>query len=590
MRHHILFVLLVLLAVIGCTTKGERSATRGSVECVSEAVLADSLCDDACMLELYEHDSERVLAMIASAELSGGLSAFRADLLRATLFTLSVYNQRQAVAQQLCEQLLHHDSVQASLFYQQRVLELLVNASRMRHDDERWLRGAMQFYELLHRRGNEAEALRMKAEIGLVMTHLGQVDEGLAKIDEAIAHLDGLQGFDALLSYVLASKRKITVLREQGRHADVLPVARGIEQCLSSYAEHPADYADGSPREPRTAEERQDYCDFYGAQAMAFKAAAYAELGNKDSARAELSRFGKSSYAHSLDGRTMIAPTLGRLGDYAAMLAIYNEVEANLGSDTLRYDHAEILLARAEAAEAQGLLAQSLTYRKRYEQLCQTLNDRLHRSQTHHYAARYHAQEQQMEIERQNVELSRQNIYIDMGVLLMLLAVTFAAYFLRQKRILDHKNHVLLEQISEAMAHKEKATAPLPTVATEPPAADADLSSLTDEQLFQYLRDTILREQLYLNPVCDRQTITARFGISEKRVGAAFGKGSDYKSLASFVRDSRLEHACKLLRQHPEMTIGSVATASGFSNHTRFTADFKARYSVSPTEYRSLTT
>ena len=270
-----------------------------------------------------------------------------------------------------------------------------------------------------------------------------------------------------------------------------------------------------------------------------------------------------------------------------------------------------------------------IDYRKRYDRLTQTLNDRLHRNQTHDYAARYHAQEQQMEIERQNAELTRMNYYISMGVLITLLAVAFAIYFFRQKRMLYHKNHVLVEQISGAIEYKRRyreslppasigaahaaspdTHAPLRAPATTdvgtatPPAADstdageaaapmasvtpADLNSLTDEQLFQYISGVILSEKLYLNPVCDRQTITDRFGLSEKRVGAAFSKGSSYKSLASFVRDSRLEYACQLLRQNPGMTIGSVAQASGFSNHTRFTADFKARYSVSPTEFRSL--
>ena len=37
------------------------------------------------------------------------------------------------------------------------------------------------------------------------------------------------------------------------------------------------------------------------------------------------------------------------------------------------------------------------------------------------------------------------------------------------------------------------------------------------------------------------------------------------------------------------MTIGEVAASSGFASHTRFTADFKTRYSVSPTEFRSMT-
>jgi len=339
-----------------------------------------------------------------------------------------------------------------------------------------------------------------------------------------------------------------------------------------------------------------DFHDFYNGQAIAFKAAAYAELGDKVNARNELALFGKTTYGHSLDGRKMIAPTLGKLGDYTTMLAIYDDAETELRGDTLRYDYAEILLARAQAAEAQGRYNACLSYRKHYESLMQLLNEQLHRNQTHEYAARYHAQEQQMEIERQQAEIARKNTGISMGIVIILLAIAFAIYFFWQKRIVDHKNHVLVEQISDAIKYKKRFEEARQTVIQEatdkdvlPPTTDVqNLNAMTDEQLFQYMSDIIIREKLYLNPVCDRQTIVERFGLSEKRVGAAFSKGSTYKSLASFVRDSRLEYACQLLRQNPEMTIGNVATASGFSNHTRFTADFKTRYSVSPTEFRAL--
>lgn len=216
-----------------------------------------------------------------------------------------------------------------------------------------------------------------------------------------------------------------------------------------------------------------------------------------------------------------------------------------------------------------------------------------------------------MEIERQQAIIGRKNLIMAMSAIIMLLACAFAFYFFRQKRFVDYKNHVLVEQMSEAIDYKQKYEEAMQSAKgysqkyeetlqaikgetveeTESTvkAAEPDLNAMTDEELFQYMSGVILSEQLHLKPVCDRQTITSRFGLSEKRVGAAFAKGSNFKSLASFVRDSRLEHAAQLLRQHPEMTIGEVAASSGFASHTRFTADFKTRYSVSPTEFRSMT-
>ena len=560
---------------------------------------------------LYEQTPQRALALIDSAQETGVLPPFRADLLRARLFSGSITNPRQEQALQLSEALLLHDSVKASPAFQREVLEILVNASRMRHDDQLWMRYATQLCSLLRQQDDEDDALRTEAEIGLVLTHLGQHQRGLAKIDHSIDRLDGQRRVRALNALVLSLKRKIVVLRETGRHADILPVAQHIQDRLDDYSRHPDDYDDHSPYLPKSAEARADYCDFYGAQAIAFKAAARAATGDDASARRELQAFAATNYGHSLDGQLMIAPTLSRLGLYDRMLAIYDEAQAKMGSDTLRNDYADILLARAEAAEAQGRLAQSIAYHKRHAALVDTLNERLHRSDAQRYAARYHAQEQQIEINQREAEATHIRIIAIALAIGLVGVVGFALYFFWQKRSIDRKNRVLVAQISDALYYKkryeelEKHVAQTATDDAAPdvapscqvsegapqgasPAPSTDLSAMTDEQLFQHISHVVLQEKLYLNPLCDRQMIINRFGISEKRVGAAFSKGSSYKSVASFIRDSRLEYACQLLRQTPEMSIGSIAQASGFSNHTRFTADFKMRYSVSPTYFRQM--
>jgi len=610
MRLSALHNILLLLAIAGLLS----SCSKRHPNTPRSLGSIDTLYTETRAMALYEQDPERSLAMIESAEISGTLPDFRANLLRAKLFTLSTNNQRQEVAHQLCEELLQHDSVQENPTYQHEVLELLVNASRMRHDDEQWLRWAMQLSALLRSQGAYAEALRTEAEIGLVMTHLGQVSDGLAKIDDALQQLDGQPTFAALQAFVLASKRKIVVLRETGSHDQILPVAERLQERLNDFAEHPDVFTD----KPMAEAERNDFIDFYGAQATAFKAAAYAETGRRHEARHELDIFSRTAYSRTLDGRKMIAPTLGLLGDYTQMLTICNEAEAEMQGDTLRHDYAEILLARAVAAEAQGRMATAIDFRKRYEALLQTLNSRLQQSQAHDYAARYHAQEQKMEIDRREADAERNGIIALSLTVVLLGVVGFVFYLFKQKRNITRKNRLLVEQISDAIEYKKRYETLL-TQKVSPKgegwqrsspglqASDGaegsdnadtddapteeektDLSALTDEALFQCLSEAIRREQLYLNPVCDRQFITDRFGLSEKRVGAAFSKGSTYKSLPSFIRDCRLEYACQLLRQKPEMSIGAVAAASGFSNHTRFTADFKARYSVSPTEFRSL--
>lgn len=600
-QHLIILCTVVTVAAImaSCSTNAGRGGRR-------KPQPSDSLYTEAAAMVFYDTLPERSLQLIDSAEIVGNLTDFRASLLRAQVYSYSSVLQRQDTVQQICRMLLQHDSVQANASCRQSVLEVLVNASRMRHDDEQWMHWAVQLADLLREQGYETEALRTEAEIGLVLTHLGQDSTGMDKIDGCIRELSSVRRFNELDASIIAMKRKINALSEMGRHADVLPVAQAIEDRLADYQAHPDAYHDGSYREPENEESRAEYIDFYGAQATAFKAAAYAEVGDASNARLALDAFARTRYGRSLDGRKMVAPTEGRLGDYEGMLSTYDEVERQLmeKGDTLRADYADMLRARAGVAEAQGRLSASLSYHRRYEELSRALWQRLLHSQAQQYAARYQTQQQQMEIERREAEATRNGLVALAATIGLLAALAFAVYFFVQKRLTSRKNRILVEQITEAIEYKRKyeerasssmdaQAAPAQETADEPTVEKVapdpqDPGSLTDEQLFQYISEVILRERLYLNPVCDRQTIIERFGLTEKRVGKAFSKGSTYKSLPSFIRNCRLEYACQLLRQHPEMTIGNVAIASGFSNHTRFTADFKQRYSVSPTEFRSL--
>ena len=110
------------------------------------------------------------------------------------------------------------------------------------------------------------------------------------------------------------------------------------------------------------------------------------------------------------------------------------------------------------------------------------------------------------------------------------------------------------------------------------------MDELNDEQLFDYLSNIIRSEELFLNQSFSRQLLIDRFHINERRIGAAF---SCCEGLPDFIRDLRLEYACQLITDNPEMSISDVATASGFSNLTVFGRDFKRKYEVTPTYFRS---
>ena len=570
--------------MIGCTGKGSlpfgKGGGRGHVPQAS-----DTLYTEQAAMDVYGTQPERALVIIDSAEIVGNLTGDRASLLRAKVFCLTCGEERLDTARQICEALLQSDFVKDAPENREPVLDLLVAISRKKNDNEQWLRWATEKATFCRQQGNETEALRTEAEIGIILTHLGRQDEGMAKLDDVIRQLDGTRKFNETDACIIALKRKINVLQEHECYAEIIAPATLVVEKMNDYEQHPSDFHDGTYREPEAADV-PGYCDFYRSQAYGFLAYAYANMGDLANARQNLTLFEQSQYGQTFDGRKTIAPTWCKLGDYDKMLAVYDEVEQRMGSDTICFDYATILHDRAIAAEARAVLGDlqaarhAYDYMSRYAALSQSLNDSLQASEAHEYAARYHAQEQQLQIEREQAKSARKNIYIWSFVIISLLAIAIAAILFYRNREIKRKNRILAQQIAEALTAKEKLKAVTPTDNA------TDLSMLSDADLFQHLSTFIEREQLFLDSACDRQMLTERFSLSKERIGNAFVRGGGYKNVSAYVNTLRLDFAAQMLTDRPDLDVSQVAQASGFSSHRYFSTCFKQRFGLSPSDYR----
>ncbi|MCR5197185.1 MAG: helix-turn-helix domain-containing protein [Prevotella sp.] len=545
-----------------------------------------------------------VLAMVActgGGTAAGGSAGFEQELELARSYTYPSDTLNLDTAHRMGLALLEHDSVGANVANRMKVLRLLTDVARMGLDYEELLKWATQLATLCRENNQPTEALRTESEIGTVLTHLGQRKEGMAMLDRAISQLEPRRSFSEFDACTIAMKRKLTALillppvvlagdttTVAGRYAGIIALADRFVARLNDYEQHPGDYADGSARQP-AAGEVAGYCSFYRTQAYAFLAQAYATLGQKDQARHYLALFEQSDYGKTLNGRSAVTETQRMLGDYDKILATYDEIEKIGGGDTLNPNYVRQLRGRAIAAEARGDHAASQHYWLRHSILSEAVNDQLQASQAQDYAARYHNQELEMALrEVQVTHLKNLMINVIVGMVTFFIAA-LAVYAFRQRRLLRQKNRILIGQVTDAMKYKqlyERLKIHHKSAAGTTPAELPDLSSLSDTELFEYINDVVRHEQLFITTICDRQALVERFHLSEKRIGAAFSKGSPFKSLASYVRDTRLEYACMLLHENPTMTISEVASASGFPSYARFATDFKNKYSVSPTEFR----
>lgn len=612
---HIILLLLSIL-VIGCGGDGEKRAKASQS--------ADTLNTAEAAMRVYDENPELALEIIDSGVAVGNIEEDLATFLRAKVYTQSTSMQEPDTARQMLESLLKKPYVTESPSNHEMVLDLLITVSRLRDDNVQYMRWATEKVDLCRQQNLETEALRTEAEIGLLLTQMGEEEKGLAKLDGIIATLIGQRHFDEADACIIALKRKINALYSLKRPAEAIPLAQRIIAKTDDYREHYADYADGSYRMPGNKEDVDDYCNFYSAQAHGYLARSYAEMANKqlaasgqqvtgsnpnaqsyqqpakkylDSARYHLALYEKSSYGQSEDGQVAIAPTLGLLGDYDRMLTIFDRLEKELGDDTLTSQYAIILKGRARAASARGDYRAANGYWKRFSALNDRLNTQLLKGRAYEYATRYHLQEEQLkaENERQNAETNRRASLAHLVLAMVILALCI---WLALSRVsAGRRNKLLVSQIAEAVEYKnivetqkaEESKEPQwenePADLELPKAENNRFRGMTDDEIYEFLCMAIRNEKLFTDPNFSRQTLTELYGINDHHIGAIFSNGN---GLNDYIREIRVEYACWLFNNKPEMTISEVAVACGFSSLPVFSREFKRKLEVTPSYYRSL--
>lgn len=141
--------------------------------------------------------------------------------------------------------------------------------------------------------------------------------------------------------------------------------------------------------------------------------------------------------------------------------------------------------------------------------------------------------------------------------------------------------------VDEGSQHHAEVDATTETKANNDAAEveKVDLSGMTDEELFQHITRVIMSEEMFRWPDFNRAAAMEHFSLSAARIGSAFAKGGG-RSLPEYVRNCRLDYACRLMVEQPDLNFVQIGKASGFQLTTTFYHDFKARFGVAPAEYR----
>lgn len=533
---------------------------------------------------IHAYQPRRALAIIDSAVIVGNASPFMADFLRAKTYAESELDPGKDTTVSLCLALLQSDSTKtdtkSGIDNRCNVLGLLISIYRGKGDYSEWLKYSKELSDLEHAYGNETDALRMDAEVGLIMTSLGWREEGMEKLDNAINSLKGHKSLDKLDAFIVSTKRKIALLDSENDFVAIIPLAQSILSELDRYELDPGSYAEDSYRIPSNSN-RQRWADWYRAQALCYAANAFAQKkpSEPDSARYYINRYRTLEYGSSFSGRWLALPSAAALGEWGEVTAVTDKAFTRLQDDTLSRDYARAMFYRAQALKASGKMSEAYRLISKFTELNTALNLELIKSSANDMVANYKVRTNELELQKARNK-ARTNWVLMLTILfIFLLATAFTIWHRFQRLQIAQKNKTLVRMIDGIREPDD------PEDEDEAESEPSDNGSNPDPELFSRIDEAIKSEKLYSNQFLQRQDIIDRFGINRHALNALLNCYADGHSFPAYINSIRMQEALRLLKTDPGMSISEVAAAVGFSP-ANLREQFKRSYGMTPAEYR----
>lgn len=331
--------------------------------------------------------------------------------------------------------------------------------------------------------------------------------------------------------------------------------------------------------------------------------------------------------------------------DYLMAAGRYQEVLQSIrdyrhyqeeGRDTINYFYLEYNLAYE--AKVQNILgnykAAADAYRRMYV-ISDSLRIRDRKNGAIELATIYETKEKEEQLAHQTARLHENQMILSFAACLIGLLGFLLWRIIRHSRIVKSKNQAMVGTINdllgfrdelfrrkeENLALKEQLQAaeeelhkqngmvatslPITETVISPVPADIPSSELpetensvdsdipegveeanSDRALFDRVEYEIIGRKLYLQPDFSRDELLKIVRIPKNKFSSLFKQYAG-TGFSGYINKLRLEHAAKLLKEHPDYTIDGIAASCGISSTTTFYRLFVGRFGMTPTEYRT---
>ena len=193
------------------------------------------------------------------------------------------------------------------------------------------------------------------------------------------------------------------------------------------------------------------------------------------------------------------------------------------------------------------------------------------------------------EVDKITAEKERNRSYMLFAFGLCVLLAILLGIWIYYNRKIAKKNKALASQIKELLVQQELRDKEILNKTSFIPfdeeREDIICPESRKDQLCIAIRDIILKEKAYLNPVLTRDYLVERLGTNKDLFTEAFQYCFKI-SFPEYINSLRLKDAVILLEKS-DLSIETIAEETGFGSVRTFQRQFKTKYNISPKEYRN---
>lgn len=328
-------------------------------------------------------------------------------------------------------------------------------------------------------------------------------------------------------------------------------------------------------------------------QVYALRASMYAYAGDMTEANKAYAAWKKTTCGNPVDDMDIFDYLqLSHHNDEALSTIVHYREFLREQGDTISYRMLSALNHEALLHVDMGNYEQAVAYGRQVDKVARQLHIIKSAEQMQ---TTYNLLLEQQASESKTKWLMLSGIAIAIVAMVVLIILYYARNERRHVRDMRKLAHVL-EAYRRAVINGEPSTSPEVVAAIEElrsiqipesqPSEGEEEPDDEDHRLFVEMDTRVTRDRLFLKPGLGREDLMRLIGVDKNRFGKMMSKYSDASNTSVYINQKRVEYGAKLLLEHPEYTISTVATECGMSNTVTFNRTFKEMYNMTPSEYR----